>query len=118
MFNQANLGGCLIGYGLTKLWFDLSLRSFCLDVVLGYWPHGWSSFCRYQQEMRDANWISFDELSSNHSEAICVFEFSAMVDMNILALMMSFAAAVDWNYCLGDCNKKRAMTSGKITALL
>jgi hypothetical protein len=46
--------------------------------------------------MRDANRISFDEFSSNDSEAICIFEFSAMVDMNILALMMSLTAAVDW----------------------
>ena len=55
----------------------------------------------YQQEMRDANGISFDELSSNHSEATCVFKFSAMVDMSILALMMSFTAAVDWKLLFG-----------------
>ena len=46
--------------------------------------------------MRDENRIFFDELSSNDSEAICVFEFSAIVYMNIFVLMMSFTAAADW----------------------
>ncbi len=51
--------------------------------------------------MRDANRVPFDELSSNDSEAICVFEFSALVNMNILALMMSFAVAADWKLLFG-----------------
>lgn len=41
-----------------------------LDVDIGYWPQAWSFFCRNQQEMRDANRVPFDELTSNYLEAV------------------------------------------------